>query len=212
MSYGLQLLGSNGAEPLSAEQAKLHLRIDGSDEDDEVNLLIKAVRKFFEKSTGQIFTAQVWLLTLDHFPNYMGSPLPDYAELWEVTAIRIPKSPTVPQGQVTVNSITYVDTTGTVQTADPAQYLVDATTVPIRITPAYGKIWPIARYQTGAVRVQYTVAPLVDEDVLAGMLLLLGHWNEHREGVLAGAFQEVPLGVSAIISLNWTGAYGGKAG
>lgn len=208
--YGLQLLSDAGPQPLTLDQAKLHLRIDGDDDDDEVLLLIKAVRKFFEKSTGQSFTSQSWLLTLDHFPNYMGLAMSGYDQLWDLTGIRLPQSPVRAQATLSVTSITYVDTTGAVQTLDPATYKVDLNTLPVRITPAYGKIWPIARYETGAVRVQYAITPVIDEDVLAGMLLLLGHWNEHREGVLAGGYAEVPLGVSAIIALNWDGSYPGS--
>ncbi len=65
--------------------------------------------------------------------------------------------------------------------------------------------------QSGAVRITFTVTPAVDEDLVEGMLLLLGHWHEHREAVLAGVYQEIPLGVQAILALNWDGAYGGQA-
>jgi len=211
-SYGLQLLSTAGPEPISLAQAQLHCRSDQSENDPELALLIKAVRKYFEKWTNQSFTTQTYQLTLDHFPNYMGLALSDYNRLWDLVGIRLPKSPPIPQGQVTVQSITYVDTTGTPQTMDPTTYNVDLTTVPVRITPAYGKIWPIARYQAGAVQIQFQVIPVVDEDVLAGMLLLLGHWNEHREGVLAGTYAEVPHGICSILALNSDWQYGSKAG
>lgn len=211
MSYGLQLVSEVATEPLTLEQAKLHCRIDNEDENDKFNLLIKGVRKFFEKSTGQNFKGQTWLLTLDHFPNYMGAPMRDIEALWDLTGIRLPHSPLMPRpATFTVTAINYVDTTGASQLLDPTTYLVDLTTVPARIAPAYGKIWPIARYQMGAVQVSFTVAPVVDEDVMAGMLLLLSHWYEHREGVLAGSYSELPLGVSSILMLNWDGAYGGR--
>lgn len=218
-SYGLTQVSTPGAEPIMLDEAAAHLRIviDESDElgrqeADQVRLLIKAARKFFEKSTGQAYTIQTWVLSLDHFPNYLGMETHNYERLWDFTGIRLPKSPPIARGEVVINAVTYIDTAGGLQTLAGTEYQIDYSTLPIRIVPAYGKIWPVARYQPSAVRINFTATPEVDEDVKAGMLLLLSHWNEHREAVLAGIYTEVPLGVQSIISLNWDGAYGGKAG
>ena len=61
-----------------------------------------------------------------------------------------------------------------------------------------------------SVTVSYTITPVVEEDIRVGMLLLLGHWFQNREAVLAGSYNEVPLGVQSIIALNWDGSYGGR--
>ena len=209
-SYGLQLLSSAGPEPIPLDLAKAHLRVDGDDEDDEITLLCAAVRKFFEKSCEQALVPENWLLTLDHFPNWEGVAINDYQKLWDLIGIRLPRSPVPARGTTQVNFIQYIDPAGNLQTVDPSIYLVDASTVPVRIAPAFGQIWPIARYQMAAVSVSYTIAPVVDEDIKLGMLLLLSHWFQNREAVLAGAYAQVPLGVQSILALNWDGSYGGR--
>ncbi len=54
-----------------------------------------------------------------------------------------------------VASIGYVDSNGAAQVMAPADYLVDIKSEPGRITPAYGLVWPVTRWQTGAVTVRF---------------------------------------------------------
>ena len=62
-----------------------------------------------------------------------------------------------------VTSITYVDTDGVSQTLAADQYQVDAASIPARIVPAYGVLWPYTRTQLNAVTVRfvagYTTVP-----------------------------------------------------
>lgn len=205
--YGLTLVQGPSPEPVTLQQVKLHCRVDESDQDAELNLLITAARRLFEKETGLCLGRQTWALTLDHFPNHFGVPASGYREIFDSVGIRLPKSPVS-----AVAAITYVDTAGATQTVDPASYQVDATTLPARIVPAYGTVWPVARYQPAAVTVTFAAGDeAVDRDLVAGMLLLIGHWNEHREAVLEGVYQEVPLAVRSILALNWDGAYRAQA-
>ncbi len=205
--YGLSLISGPTPEPITYDQAKAHLRIDDDEQKTELTLLCIAVRKHVEHATGRVYGSQVWQLTLDHFPNYLGVPIPDYWEVFDAYGIRLPRTPVT-----SVNSIGYTDTTGTPQILDPSLYQTDLTTLPPRIVPAYGKIWPIARYQMASVQVNFTAGNTPPEDIQIAMLLLLAHWYEHREAVLDGAFTETPLGVKAILAQHWDGGYLGQAG
>jgi uncharacterized phiE125 gp8 family phage protein len=62
-----------------------------------------------------------------------------------------------------VTSITYVDTDGVTQTLAADQYQVDSASIPARIVPAYGVLWPYTRTQLNAVTIRfvagYTTVP-----------------------------------------------------
>lgn len=100
-----------------------------------LGLLITSARTAAESRTRRALLPQTWDLVLDRFPA------------WELS---VPKAPLQ-----SITSITYVDTNGVTQTMDPADYRVDAKSEPGRITPAFGKVWPIARWQTGAVTIRF---------------------------------------------------------
>ena len=213
MRYGLTLVTPPNGEPLTLEQVKAHVRSDESADDDELTILLKTARRYVEKATNRIMLSQVWQLTMDHFPGfgwdghrtYRGDGL----DLWDGIAFKIPLSPVQ-----AIGSVNYVDTTGTPQVVDPSLYHTDLIALPARVSPAFGTIWPIARYQTGAVSVTFTAgyggSQDVPEDLLTPMLLLLSHWYEHREAVAAGAYQQVPLSVQALLGINWDGAVTGQ--
>lgn len=61
----LTLTAPPPAEPVTLEELKLFLRIDGSAEDDLLLELIPAARELAEQFTGRAFLIQGWRLTLD---------------------------------------------------------------------------------------------------------------------------------------------------
>ena len=72
----LQLVTPPAEEPVSLADAKLHLRVDFTDDDALITSLIAAARQAAETLTGrQIVTAR-WKLVLDSFPgpSLMGVP------------------------------------------------------------------------------------------------------------------------------------------
>lgn len=97
-------------------------------------------------------------------------------------AILAPKSPLA-----SVVSIQYLDMSGTWQTMPATDYTVDATCEPARITPVFGKIWPISLPQIGAVAVTfdagYGPASSVPEGIKSWIKLRLGCLYAHREEV-----------------------------
>ena len=57
------------AEPLSVGEAKLHLRIDGADEDTLISRLIAAARRQVETAAGLVMITQSWSIFLDRWPG-----------------------------------------------------------------------------------------------------------------------------------------------
>jgi len=54
-----------------------------------------------------------------------------------------------------VSAITYTDTNGNLLTLAADQYMVDSTSKPARIAPAWETVWPATREQTNAVKVRF---------------------------------------------------------
>lgn len=101
--------------------------------DPMLNMLITAARQHAETYLKRALITQTVDLHLDHFPCW-GMSLPP---LQSVTAI------------------TYFDSNGVEQTLAADQYLVDSTTQPARITPAFGLVWPVTQYRNNAVKIRF---------------------------------------------------------
>ena len=164
-------------EPVSLADAKLHLRVIDTAEDTLITLMIAAARRYAEAYTGRSFISQGWRLVMDSFPGpgQMGVPfgraygLPPHAVLLE-------------RGPVTaITSITYTAMDGTTQTMPSTDYVSDLTGPVARVTPVFGKIWPIPMPQIGAAQVNFTAGyGTAATDVPEG----IRHWILMRVGTL----------------------------
>ena len=168
---------------MSLIEAKAHLRVDFSDDDLLITSLISAARQAAETLTGrQIVTAR-WKLILDCFPgpSLMGVPaglpfsLPGHAVL-------LPKCPVQ-----SVFAIQYLDMSSSTQIMPSTDYTVDIACEPARITPVFGKIWPICLPQIGAVAITFDAgfgaAAAVPEGLKSWIKLRVGSLYAHREEV-----------------------------
>lgn len=123
------------AEPWTTAEAKAHLRVDGSDEDTYIAVLISTARENAEERLGRTLCTTSWRLVLDRFPAAIKLPMPR---------------------AIGVASVQYVDEAGATQTLAPANYQLDDMSEPGLIVPAFGKTWPVTRCQINAVTVVYT--------------------------------------------------------
>ena len=150
MAY--KLLVEPAIEPITLADAKQHLRMEVSDDDALITLLIAAARQYAEQLTRTSFITQQWSLVLDAFPgpSLMGVPaglpcsLPGHAILLEHGPVQ------------SIDSITYVDMSSTVQTMPSANYIADMAGLLTRVTPKFGQIWPITLPQIASVSVNFT--------------------------------------------------------
>lgn len=139
-------------EPIHIEEAKLDRRVSDAADDGRIRSLIAAARQAAEMQTRRQLLHARWKLTLDQFPMAgMGTPLP-FRNVANIPsyAIMLPHSPLAK-----VVSIQYLDMAGVLQTMPESEYVINQANEPALITPCFGKIWPIALPQIGAVTVIY---------------------------------------------------------
>lgn len=127
--------------PVSVAEAKEHLRVTHSTDDDMIERHIEAATDLVERECGRVLVSQTWAMKLDGFPRACGVR-GRYIEL-----------PKVPGRSVT--SIAYVDLNGTAQTLATDQYTVHADDWQPFVSEAYGVSWPSTRLQPDAVTVTF---------------------------------------------------------
>jgi len=178
------------AEPLSLMEVKDNLRLDqdAHTEDNLLNAYIKAARRHAEMVLSwRAFITQTWELWLDAWPdkNYIEIPLPPLQS---------------------ISSIKYYDTDDTEATFSSSYYFVDTKSEPGRVVLNYGRSWPTTTLRPAngfciTFVAGYGDSPYdVPEEFRQGLLLIVGHFYEHREEVVAGSvIIEIPLGAKALI-------------
>ena len=163
----LQLVTPPAGEPVSLAEAKLHLRVDGGEDDLLIGSLITAARQAAETITHRQFITARWKLVMDAFAGQ---------------AVLIHKSPLI-----SVVAVEYLDMAGLAQTMPPSHYTVDAASEPARLTPIFGQTWPTTLPQIGAVSVTfdagYGPASAVPEGIKSWIKLRVGSLYAHREEI-----------------------------
>jgi len=161
----LKLTVAPATEPISLDDAKNYLRVDGGEDNALISALIVTARQLAEKETHRAFITQTWQMVLDDAP----------------AEIEIPKPPL----QATDLSIKVIDADGEETAVDAETYDIDASeNSPGRIRLKSGYVWPTHRNFASFVitfKAGYGVASTdVPEVFIQGMLQLIGHLYENR--------------------------------
>ena len=143
---------------MTLTEAKLHLRVDGSNDDALLTSLIKQAREYCEDYQGKKFITQTLELVLDNFP------CADYIEFKSCSPVQ------------SVTSAKYYDTAGTEYTLSSGDYIVDADSFVAKIVLGYNKSWPNTILQpVNGVRIRFVAgygeATAVPESVKWAMVL-----------------------------------------
>lgn len=110
------------AEPITLAEAKLHLRVDGSDEDTLISALITSARQRVEHLTGRALITRTLTETRDAPPT---------------TSVL-----TLATGPVSaVHAVTTTSADGAVTTLDAASYTLDEASIPGRLGLVSGSVW-----------------------------------------------------------------------
>lgn len=182
-------------QPLTLAETKAHLKVEGTDEDNLIQLYLDAATAYcdgFHGFLGRALVTQTWRLTVDEFPT---------------AEIKIPLPPLQ-----SVTSVKYDDPAGVEQTMDPADYYVDTASEPGWIIPVATAAWPTPLDAFNAVRVEFVAgyAPTTDSppdlranipaNIKAGILLIIGNMHEHREENIVGLIaNKLPFGADALL-------------
>lgn len=173
--FALSLATAPAEEPVTTAEAKTHLRVDHSDEDDLIAAQIVASRRWCESRQRRAYVTQTWDLFMDRFP------------LGGSTPIMVPRAPLV-----SVTHVKYHDEDGTEYTVSSGDYFVDTASEPGRIAPDPDFTWPTTTLRTvNGVGVRF-VAGYGDESAVPdtakqAILALVGTMYRHRESVVTGA-------------------------
>lgn len=177
MQYALTQTVAPTAEPITRDEAKLHLRQTVSVEDSLVDIFIKMARGWAEAQTHRQFMLATYKLQLDAFPHGHGHSRNGSTFHGE---IRLPLPPLS-----SVTSVVYVDTDGDSQTLTvTTDYVVDSSAFIPRIVPAWNTTWPSTRHQPNAVTITY-VAGYADADTVppeakGAIFMMVTDLDKHR--------------------------------
>lgn len=173
---GLILKVAPSVEPVTLAEAKLHCKVDSTDDDTLITALISAARQQAEHRTNRALITQQWEYTLESFPARIELPMP---------------------ALVSVQSVKYLDDNGALQTLANTEYQVVISELVGYIQPAYGKSWPSCRVQPDSVVAAFTCgygnAAAVPNSIKAWMLMAISTLYGQREGIITGTIvAEVP--------------------
>ena len=172
LSLNQSVAPSDPAEPVTIEEAKLHLRVDGEDENPLIGNLISAARAWVENLCGRQLLTATWVYRLDSFP---GSG-----------TIMLPVSPVS-----SITSVAYTDIGGDSQTVATSVYDSDLNSSIPRIFLKDGQSWPSTQSITNAVTVTLVAGygstrASVPEEARRAILMIVGTLYRNRETVVTG--------------------------
>ena len=201
----IKILARGTSEPVTLAEAKLHLRVDLSNDDALITAMISAAREMVERYTSRTLIYTAYRLTMDNWPY----------------DIELPRSPAIEAAANLVTGIAYItpriryyDGDGNQQTmtyaAGDFEILLD-NNPPLLVLPPSG-IWPVTYpLQRGAIEIDWiagygSASTGIPQLLRLAIMMLVAHWYEHREAV--GSFgSEVPLAVDSVLRLYSDGGY-----
>lgn len=177
---GLSLVTGPSTYPVTADEAKLHCRIDGTDENTLVDDLIAAATDYVEQYTGRAIVSQTWKVTQDAFSD----------------AIMLPK------GNIqSVTHVKYYDTAGDLQTVSSDDYTLDDANDPAWVVINSDKSWPDTMTGVNVVQVTYVAGyATVPTSVKRAILLLINQWYENRSAATEVNMSAMPNAVEALLA------------
>lgn len=207
MATFLELNTAPAADAVTDAELYDHLRVtlEGSPAaptDETYIQAIKAAAIAYVDGAGGILNralvTQTWTLHLDRFPTLQWAPGMGFREF--DAKIELPLPPLV-----SVESVKYYDTAGSLQTLSASVYTVITRQRQrsfIVLTP--NQSWPSVQVRPAAVQVKYNAGygaanTDVPADLRQAILQMAAHWYEHRLPVEVGMTSaEVPFTAAAI--------------
>ena len=186
-------------EPLTVAEAKLHLRVDISDDDAYIGTLITAAREWVEAYLDRTLITTQLILRAAEFPT---------------EELELARPPMATAGTTTAVVITYTLADTTTATLSTALYRVDRTTTPGNVAPIINGTWPSDVIEdANAVAVTYwagygPTSASVPATIRHAMLMLIGHWYEQRSAVLTATISKpLEFAVESLLASNNWGQY-----
>lgn len=171
--------------PVSLTEVKVHCRVDGTDSDTVLTLLLAAAVSYLDGWTGILGRCMV---TQSWRQDFCGFSSPLRLHLGPVAS---------------VTSVSYYDADNALVAALSSDvWVLRYDELGAYVDLKADQSWPSSYARADAVSVTYvagTAAADVPAALKAAILLMVSHWNENREAV-AGSMSEVPMSASALIA------------
>ena len=180
MNYTLEVIERPRIPDTWLRRAKHQCRIEAEENYDDRFLcdLIEDAHDYIAERADSSFLETKYRLTVERFPT---TDLPVYL-------LRPPL--------VSVDSITYRDPAGDLQTIEPANYrIADGSRSELYNVDGY---WPIAKCVGDAVQINYTAGAATQRPALRAIMLLVGHWYMSREDTTEMRLSNIPHGVDVL--------------
>jgi uncharacterized phiE125 gp8 family phage protein len=176
-SYKVKTFPTDNGPVVSLTEAKLHLRVDNTAEDDLITNLCLVATQAAQNYTNRYFVNHVLSMSCD---------------TWEESKV-LYGSPFV-----SITSVQYYDKDDTLQTWAASNYTVDGTAQPARLFALPNKSYPDLSGRKGAITITYTIgygatAAGTPQAIKQACLLMIGNFYENRQEVVIGRIAtEVP--------------------
>ena len=209
------------ASPVTLAEAKLHLRIDTSDDDTLIASLVLAATRWAEDYCNATFCGTQWQMRIDSFYGAIGSPvqfglradgnnIEGRQGVVPQLDLELPRPPMVQTGTATSVTITYTPgVSGTTATLSTATYRVDRQSTPGVCRPLYGQTWPTHLVDQNSITVTWWAGYSADgtsvpATVKSAILMIVSHLWSNRDAAQEAALSEVPFGVKAMLdTVRW---------
>lgn len=184
--FGIEIV-TPAAEPIPAAALRARLRLNDPGEDAELADLLASAVEQFEADAGRPVLATVYRQNLS---------------CWPCGPIVLGRG-----GVTAVNAVGWYDADGERQDLDAGQWRAELLTPPARVTLAEvpGLVTTDAGIDVATVGYVEFVAgwptpDAVPRRVRTALMLLAGHWYEHREAYHEGTLNELPKGWRDVVN------------
>lgn len=170
--------------PVSLTEVKAHCRVDDTSSDAVLTALLNAAVDHLDGWTGILGRALVTQTWRQDFASF--------------GCLRLPLGPVA-----SISEVTYFDADNAEQTLSTDVYTLRSDAIGTYVDLKPSQSWPSTYARADAVSVTYvagTAAADVPAAIKAAIMLLVSHWNEHREAAIEGGVSELPMGVAALIA------------
>lgn len=199
MTFGLsRVAGEAVDEPVSLDDAKKHLRVDGNDDDDLIGTMITSARTSCEERMQRSIVPQSWVLTQSSFGHPwieqhsgLQHALISNPGWYRAHSHRFPDSVILPHPPIrTVESVQYLDVNRSRVTLDPSAYRLAVIGETLAMLRPVGQAWPQTAREPDAVIVTYSAGwaevAQIPAPIISWIKLRIGALYENREEFSAG--------------------------